>query len=1037
MAERRSSLSATVALIVSLVTLIFVAPGPGRAAPSGCEGSIRDPASFSVLFDELVAAGEDEIVLDPECDYRVASTATAEVRGKQIRIDGNGATLRGVADPLLHVAAGGVLAVDNTVVVQEDNARAIQNDGVLRITTSTISVDETGWGGLENNGYARITGSTFADNVWDGPGGAIRNHREATLIVEDSTFSANESDVEGGAIANYGRLKLANATLWANSAVDGTSLVSPAGTATVTNTIVAGNRRGPVCSSPLAPGGSGNLVDRRNHGGCGPGFETVDRLRLGPLENGGGLTKTHAPSTGSPAVDGGDNAVCTDADQRGLERPHTERNRCDVGAVEILREAFPDPNVAPAARDAAQAIEANASPIQLDLDDLASDEETRDEDLAYEIARAPEKGRARLSGSTVTYQVDAGAYGADSLTYRVTDRVEADCSPAADCVALSAVGTIAITIAPPPSPPVPNPIPPNPVPPFGPIESRTEIPDPELSPTSSPSSSPAPGAADLSIGEVTLELVPGGSAADWEGDPLYAAGEEPIVVVQNEVSGDMLHVLATVVNKGGLASTPTSMRVEAADWEGERIALPGISAGSETHVDESIPAPADVTDETKFTVTVDPVDGEGDAANNSSPELVALRADDGGSTKVVVIVVVAVVAAAVVGATSFLRPRRARSRRPRRNHRRNPLAAANFNGLPELVDTYLGGEPSAPLWSAGAATERLREELADDDLTAPLISTVYWRALIGTDTFRRLLEKNGASRAAVERPEVMIVTHAGGTRHDLVLLDPDFSLSEPSSTIVEATPEDVSQAWQAILSASGFKRGARLPGTKLTMRSLTALLREVCGAGTFGLVVAPKPEIVLAHCPSPAWPVGAEGNEPTSSVGVAAVDADGRVGVTVAYHAVRGHEKVMVNGRPGTVISSDPISDSSFVEVALDDVGAVRGAKGPLSGLSPRQMEVVEFDGMRSGKTTTRVVGWDPTILTMESYIQNKIVTEPVTMPGDSGAALIDGDGHILGFAFYTTGLNAQPAHSGWIWADSVHRAHNLRLLGALASAAR
>jgi hypothetical protein len=173
--------------------------------------------------------------------------------------------------------------------------------------------------------------------------------------------------------------------------------------------------------------------------------------------------------------------------------------------------------------------------------------------------------------------------------------------------------------------------------------------------------------------------------------------------------------------------------------------------------------------------------------------------------------------------------------------------------------------------------------------------------------------------------------------------------------------------------------------------------------------------------------VGAENEAPTSTAGAAVVDGHGRMGVTVADHAVRGHEKVMVNGTLGSVISSDLISDSSFVEVDAVVGEPARGQKGPLSGLSPRQMEVAEFDGIRSGKTTTRIVGWDPTILTMESYIQTKIVTEPVTMPGDSGAALVDGEDHILGFAFYTTGLNAQPAHSGWIWAESVYRAHGLR----------
>ena len=55
-------------------------------------------------------------------------------------------------------------------------------------------------------------------------------------------------------------------------------------------------------------------------------------LRLGPLADNGGLTKTHLPQTGSPALDFGTNTGCPATDQRGQSRP--VNSTCDVGAVE-------------------------------------------------------------------------------------------------------------------------------------------------------------------------------------------------------------------------------------------------------------------------------------------------------------------------------------------------------------------------------------------------------------------------------------------------------------------------------------------------------------------------------------------------------------------------------------------------------------------------------------------------------------------------------------------------------------------------------
>ena len=62
---------------------------------------------------------------------------------------------------------------------------------------------------------------------------------------------------------------------------------------------------------------------------------------LGPLQNNGGFTPTHAPQPGSWAIDNGENNayVCANTDQRGLRRPIAYNIPgvavCDIGAIEV------------------------------------------------------------------------------------------------------------------------------------------------------------------------------------------------------------------------------------------------------------------------------------------------------------------------------------------------------------------------------------------------------------------------------------------------------------------------------------------------------------------------------------------------------------------------------------------------------------------------------------------------------------------------------------------------------------------------------
>ncbi|MBW1757724.1 MAG: hypothetical protein JRJ80_16345 [Deltaproteobacteria bacterium] len=63
---------------------------------------------------------------------------------------------------------------------------------------------------------------------------------------------------------------------------------------------------------------------------------SAEDLQLGPLQDNGGPTETHALGPGSFAIDVIPEAMCeVDEDQRGEPRPETGDTMCDVGAFEV------------------------------------------------------------------------------------------------------------------------------------------------------------------------------------------------------------------------------------------------------------------------------------------------------------------------------------------------------------------------------------------------------------------------------------------------------------------------------------------------------------------------------------------------------------------------------------------------------------------------------------------------------------------------------------------------------------------------------
>jgi uncharacterized repeat protein (TIGR01451 family) len=238
----------------------------------------------------------------------------------------------------------------------------ILNQGILVLNNSAITgnlASGGGGGGIANEfaSTATLNSSTVNDNVAYGDNGGGM-YSGGTLILNNSTVSnnrliaaSNYGGQGGGGIYYYnpysGYMAINNSTISGNLASgiygSGGGFYSAGGTVTLQNTIVAGNTvssYSPDCYGYPTSAGY-NLIGNLENCNLTPttGDLTNVDARLGPLQNNGGPTLTHALRAGSPAIDAGNPAGCTDSmsnplttDQRGWPRT----GPCDIGAYEYF-----------------------------------------------------------------------------------------------------------------------------------------------------------------------------------------------------------------------------------------------------------------------------------------------------------------------------------------------------------------------------------------------------------------------------------------------------------------------------------------------------------------------------------------------------------------------------------------------------------------------------------------------------------------------------------------------------------------------------
>ncbi len=221
--------------------------------------------------------------------------------------------------------------------------------GTLTLTESTVSGNVAYYllagGGILNQGTATLINTTVSGNdVTNGGGSGIRNYPSGIMTLANSTVSGNDGDFEPGGIRNEGMLTLTNSTVSGNSnrfgnGADGIQ-TEGIGQTHSTNSIIAANSNTNYgienCSGPFVSNGHNLSDDTTCFAAAGTDLVVADAM-LGPLQDNGGPTETHALLAGSPAIDAGSpDCPPPTTDQRGVARP--QGAACDIGAVVFVPE---------------------------------------------------------------------------------------------------------------------------------------------------------------------------------------------------------------------------------------------------------------------------------------------------------------------------------------------------------------------------------------------------------------------------------------------------------------------------------------------------------------------------------------------------------------------------------------------------------------------------------------------------------------------------------------------------------------------------
>jgi N-acetylneuraminic acid mutarotase len=346
---------------------------------SNCSLTANGTTSGGAIYSDGSGGGATLAVLNSTISGNYASSAGGGIYNNA----DNGGT---ATVSLMNCTVSNNVAASSGIGFAAGDGGGIYNSGgTLTITNCVVSNNLAGvtdpfpagtGGGISSYGTLIITNSTIRDNQAYVAGGGIASGGAVTIT--DSTISGNGSTGQhdgqpwgrGGGIS--GSVTLTNSTLSGNYANLSTGGIEGGGT--ITNSTISGNNNGGISvtgtldigDTILKAGSGANLsnnggtitshgynVCSDNGGGFlnGPGDQINTDPMLGPLQDNGGPTFTHALLPGSPAIDAGDPNFTPPPlyDQRGSPFVRVFNGRIDIGSFEVQppRRATPAPRPRP------------------------------------------------------------------------------------------------------------------------------------------------------------------------------------------------------------------------------------------------------------------------------------------------------------------------------------------------------------------------------------------------------------------------------------------------------------------------------------------------------------------------------------------------------------------------------------------------------------------------------------------------------------------------------------------------------------------
>jgi hypothetical protein len=330
--------------------------------------------SGELLIDKNITIsgpGAQSLVVDGNDNSPVFHTAS----GQTVTISGLTITnSRGLGfDGAVYTDDATTLTLSNCTI-SANSATAIYNQGAMQISYSTVSdngagisndAHKSGSATMDLN-YSSVTGNGFGiqsvacghsgcasafvaveNSTISGNSGGIYGDAFSGLMISNSTISSND----GGAVNSNQECVINNSTLEEDSGYD---IYNNGYVVEIRDTVLKIGPSGHTIVSLFGQVKSNGYSLSSDDGGGylnGPGDQINTDPMLGPLQDNGGPTFTHALLPGSPAIDAGDpNFNCAPCyDQRGPGFLRVVNGRVDIGSFEAQNGGTPTPTSTPTA----------------------------------------------------------------------------------------------------------------------------------------------------------------------------------------------------------------------------------------------------------------------------------------------------------------------------------------------------------------------------------------------------------------------------------------------------------------------------------------------------------------------------------------------------------------------------------------------------------------------------------------------------------------------------------------------------------------